>query len=104
MSSARFQNKIYDGAMTMRDKSLGKQLRASWWDASTLARRAYVFRANMARALVGDTGLSLHVYSMVEEQLEVSLEFMLWRTVGQPLALGGVGDTAVDHTTARLAA
>lgn len=87
--------------MTRRNRHIGKQLRealrASRWDAGTLARRAYVSRTDMARALVGDTALSLHTYELVAEQLELNLEFDSWRAAGQPPAPSSSTETVVDR-------
>lgn len=51
----------------------------------------------MARALVGDTCLSLHVFEMVAEQLGGHLEFMPWKAAVQPPAPDGAVETIVDR-------
>lgn len=94
--------------MTTRNRPLGKQLqaalRASRWDAGVLAFRAGVSRSTMARALVGDTSLTLNQLEVVAEQLEVNLGLKPWGATGAPPAPGGAVYTAVDRARARLVA
>ncbi len=94
--------------MTTRNRHLGKQLRAalraSRWDAGVLAFRAGVSRSAMARALVGDTRLTLHQLELVAEQLEVSLEFTPWTAAGTPPAPGQHVKTLVDRARSQLSA
>ena len=92
--------------MTTRDAHLGRQLRAalraSGWSADVIAFRASVGRSVMARALVGDTSLTLHQYQLLGEQLEVNLGLAPWRAAGTPPAPGQVVETVVDRVQQRL--
>lgn len=61
-----------------RNRYIGRQLRdalrASRWDAGTLALRLYLPRELMARALVGDEQVSLRVYELVAGELDCNIE------------------------------
>lgn len=54
-------------------------------------------RPDMARALVGDTGLSLLIFEQVAEQLEVTIELKPWAAADQTPAPGGATETVVDR-------
>lgn len=88
-----------------RDKHLAKQLRAalraSRCSADVIAFRACIGRSTMARVLVGDLELSLRVYELVAEQLEVHLELTPWRAVGTQPVLGRSAETVVDRARVR---
>lgn len=66
--------------MTPRNRYLGRQLRAalraSRWNAGTLALRLHLPRELMARVLVGDEDVSLRVYQLVAEELDCSVELV----------------------------
>lgn len=89
-----------------RNRYLARQLRAalrhSRWDVGTIAFRAYVSRETMARALVGDTTMTLTAYERVAEQLEVSLTFIPWRTADDLPSSGHYVETVVDRARSRL--
>ncbi|KQP21383.1 hypothetical protein ASF45_04200 [Pseudorhodoferax sp. Leaf265] len=56
----------------------------------------------MARALVGDTKLSLYIYELVMEQFEVDFEVTRWRAASDPPVPGGPIETVVDAARRRL--
>lgn len=94
--------------MMTRNAHLGRQLRAalraSRWGAGVLAFRAGVSREMMARVLVGDSDVSLGVYELVAEQLEVNLGLAPWRAAGSAPAPGRAIETVVDRAQQRLKA
>lgn len=64
--------------MATRNRHLGRQLRAalraSRWNAGTLALRLHLPRETLARVLIGDVDVSLRVFELVAEELDCSVE------------------------------
>lgn len=66
--------------MNSRNRHLARQLRAalraSRWNAGTIALRLHLSRETMVRVLVGDEEVSLGLYRMVADALELNIEFV----------------------------
>lgn len=77
-------------------RELRDALRRCRWDAGTIARRAAVSREVMAKALVGDTNVSLGDYGVIADELRLTLSFTSWpEPADQHRAVSAV-ETVVD--------
>lgn len=92
--------------MNSRNRHLARQLRAALrarrWSADTHVLRLHLSRSTMARVLVGDEEVSLRIYQLVAEALELSVEFVPYQQPAEPLP--GAVETVVDEAVMRLRA